>query len=126
VFELGDKVRVFGYAMDEHGLTLLQARDGDGTLGSAGALGRHQPNFYNFIWSGDIEKARACGRYDRMLLDQLFTPSLTGKYGSGPAIMKAALNAQGVPGGHVRPPLLDLKPQDAQRVAETLRSIGLI
>jgi 4-hydroxy-tetrahydrodipicolinate synthase len=126
VFELGDRVRVFGYAMDEHGLTLLQARGGDGTMGSAGVLGHFQPDFYNHIWAGRIDQARECGRRDRTILTEWCTPELTGKYGSGPAIMKAALKARGVDCGPVRPPLLDLSPDNAERVAATLRSLGAL
>ena len=36
-FALREKVRIFGHAMDEHGLALLEARGGDGTMG-AGAV----------------------------------------------------------------------------------------
>ncbi|WP_184019683.1 dihydrodipicolinate synthase family protein [Sphingobium boeckii] len=125
-FALNDKVRVFGHSMDEHGLALLQARGGDGTMGAGGVLGRIQPDFYNNLWAGDIEAARACGLKDRVILDQWYTPDLRGMFGSGPAILKSALNAQGLPGGYVRPPLRDVSSIDADKIRETLVALGRI
>lgn len=123
-FALNDIVRVFGFSMDEHGLALLQARGGDGTMGAGGVLGRDHADFYNHLWAGNIEAARACGQRDRVILDQWYTPELTGRFGSGPAILKAALNVQGLPGGFVRPPLLDVSPADVESIADTLRGLG--
>ncbi|ARS27302.1 dihydrodipicolinate synthase family protein [Sphingomonas sp. KC8] len=125
-FALNDTVRVFGHSMDEHGLALLQARGGDGTMGAGAVLGRVHPDFYNHLWAGEIEAARACGAKDRVILDAWYTQDLVGRFGSGPAIMKAALNAQGLPGGHVRAPLLDVSPEDAARIRETLVTLGRI
>lgn len=125
-FALNDKVRVFGHSMDEHGLALLEARGGDGTMGAGAVLGRTHPDFYNRLWTGDIDGARECGRLDRIILDEWYTQDLVGKFGSGPAILKAALNAQGLPGGHVRPPLRDVSADDAARIKETLAALGRI
>ena len=125
-FALNDQIRIFGHAMDEHGLALLQARGGDGTMGAGGVLGRIQPDFYNNLWAGDIEAARACGRKDRVILDAWYTPDLRGMFGSGPAILKSALNAQGLPGGYVRRPLLDVSADDAAKIRETLVTLGRI
>lgn len=125
-FALNDKVRVFGHSMDEHGLALLQARGGDGTMGAGAVLGRVHADFYNNLWAGDIEAARQCGRKDRVILDEWYTQDLVGRFGSGPAILKAALNAQGLPGGHVRPPLRDVSAEDAVRIRETLVTLGRI
>ena len=125
-FALKDKIRIFGHSMDEHGLALLQARGGDGTMGAGAVLGRIHPDFYNKLWAGDIEGARECGRMDRVILDEWYTPELVGRFGSGPAILKAGLNAQGLPGGHVRPPLRDVSAEDAERIRETLVTLGRI
>lgn len=122
-FALNEQVRVFGHSMDEHGIALLQARGGDGTMGAGAVLGRTHPDFYNYLWAGDIEAARKCGRKDRVILDEWYTSDLVGRFGSGPAILKAALNAQGLPGGHVRPPLRDVSLEDAARIQETLVSL---
>jgi dihydrodipicolinate synthase/N-acetylneuraminate lyase len=123
-FRLNDRVRVFGHAMDEHGLALLEARGGDGTMGAGGVFGRVHPDFYNHLWAGDIDAARACGLKDRLILDQWYTPELTGRFGSGPAVLKAALNLQGLPGGKVRPPLHDVAEADLEKIRETLVAAG--
>lgn len=125
-FALKDQIRIFGHSMDEHGLALLEARGGDGTMGAGAVLGRTHPDFYNKLWAGDIAGARECGRMDRVILDEWYTPELVGRFGSGPAILKAGLNAQGLPGGYVRPPLRDVSAEDAERIRETLVALGRI
>ncbi len=126
VFALSEQVRVFGYSMDEHGLMMLQARDGDGTMGAGGVLGRDHPDFYNRLWAGDIEGARACGARDRVLMREWYTTDLVGRFGSGPAILKAAFAARGVPAGRVRPPLRDVDAAGRASIADTLRTLGKI
>jgi len=125
-FRLGDQVRVFGHSMDEHGLALLQARGGDGTMGAGGALGRIHSDFYNHLWAGRIEEARECGRKDRVILDEWYTRELVGQFGSGPAILKAALNLRGIPAGHVRRPLKDVSTADATKIRDTLIRLGCL
>lgn len=125
-FRLGDRVRVFGHSMDEHGLALLQARGGDGTMGAGGALGRIHADFYNHLWAGDIEAARDCGRKDRIALDAWYTRDLVGRFGAGPAILKAAFNLRGLPGGHVREPLHDVSRDDRAKIENTLVRIGCL
>ena len=83
--------------MDEHGLSLLQSVDGDGTIGAGGVLGRYQPDFYNHIWRGDIDAARACGQKDIQILQRWYTPELIGRYGSSPSVLKVAFKMRGVP-----------------------------
>lgn len=123
-FALKDKVRVFGHSMDEHGLALLEARGGDGTMGAGGVLGRVHPDFYNNLWAGKIDEARACGLKDRLILDDWYTPELTGRFGSGPAVLKAALNLQGLPGGRVRAPLRDVADEYLDEIRKTLVAAG--
>ncbi len=123
-FALADKVRVFGFSMDEHGLAMLQARGGDGTMGAGGVLGRDHPDFYNKLWAGDIEGARACGRNDRRILNDWYTPELIGRFGSGPAILKAGFAARGMRLGGVRAPLLDVSAEGRVQIAETLAALG--
>jgi dihydrodipicolinate synthase/N-acetylneuraminate lyase len=122
-FALGSHVRVFGHSMDEHGLALLEARGGDGTMGAGAVLGSVHADFYNHLWRGEIALARLCGRKDRLILDEWYTPDLVGRFGSGPGILKAAFNVQGVPAGRVRPPLLDVSAQDVDRIRDTLRRV---
>ncbi|WP_129791776.1 dihydrodipicolinate synthase family protein [Sphingosinicella sp. CPCC 101087] len=125
-FALSDRVRIFGHSMDDHGLAVLRSCGGDGTMGAGAVLGRVQPDFYNHLWAGDFEAARACGKKDRVLMDEWYTEDLVGRFGSGPAIMKAALNVRGLPGGRVRRPLRDVSPQHVERIEETLRSLGCL
>jgi 4-hydroxy-tetrahydrodipicolinate synthase len=125
-FALGDQVRIFGHSMDEHGLTLLNAAGGDGTMGAGAVLGRVHADFYNHLWNGELELARRCGAMDRVLMAEWYTDELVGKFGSGPAILKAGLNARGLPGGYVRPPLLDLTEEGQAEVKATLDRLGLL
>lgn len=125
-FGLHEQVRVFGHSMDDCGLALLKGAGGDGTMGAGGVLGSAQPDFYNHVWAGDFESARACGRQDRVIMDEWYTKDLVGRFGSGPAILKAALNVQNLPGGHVRRPLMDVSPEDVDRIRATLASLGRV
>jgi len=125
-FALNDRVRVFGFPMNEIGLTMLRVHGGDGTMGAGGVLGRAQSGFYDKLWAGDIDGARACGLKDRVLMNEWYTPELVGRFGSGPAILKAALDAQGLPGGPVRAPLLGVSDADRETIAETLRKLHII
>ena len=126
VFELNDVVRVFGYTMDELGMTLIQARGGYGTIGAGGVLGRIQPDFYNKLWAGDLAGARACGAKDCKVLEDWYTPELIGRHGSAPAVMKTGLMLRGVPIlNHVRPPLMDVRPEDIPAIRRTLEDVGV-
>lgn len=125
-FALKDRLRVFGFAMDELGATLIRHHGGDGTMGAGAVLGRDHPNFYNHLWGGDVESAMRCGARDRAIMREWFTERLTGRFGSAQAILKEALNAQGLPGGYPRPPILELNSEAAARVRDTLRRLGRI
>jgi dihydrodipicolinate synthase/N-acetylneuraminate lyase len=125
-FALKDKVRVFGFPMNEIGLTMLRVHGGDGTMGAGGVLGRVQPGFYDALWAGDLDRARECGAKDRVLMREWYTPELVGRFGSGPAILKAALDAQGLPGGPVRPPLLPVSAAAREEIAQTLRKLHIL
>jgi len=125
-FGLSEQVRVFGHSMDDAGLALLKGAGGDGTMGAGGVLGSAQPGFYNHVWAGDFESARACGRQDRVIMDAWYTKDLVGRFGSGPAILKAALNVQNLPGGHVRRPLMDVSAQDLESIRATMASLARV
>lgn len=125
-FALNDQVRVFGHTMDEKGLTLLREHGGDGTMGAGAVLGRIHADFYNHLWAGDIDAARLCGQKDRVIMQEWYTPELVGKFGSGPAILKAGLKARGIPAGHVRAPLRDVSAADARQIHHTLDQLGCI
>ncbi len=121
---LKDQVRIFGFGLDELCITLMQAHGGEGTMGAGAVLGRTQPDFYNHLWQGDLDAARRCGKLDQRLMQDWFTPSLTGKFGSAQATLKTALNLQGLPGGYPRPPLLPLTALQQEQVRATLVAVG--
>jgi len=125
-FALKDRLRVFGFPMDELGATLLRTHGGDGTMGAGAVLGRDHPDFYNHLWRGDVAAALRCGARDRVLMKEWFTEKLVGRFASAQAILKEALNAQGLPGGYPRPPILELTDEARERVRDTLRRLGRI
>jgi 4-hydroxy-tetrahydrodipicolinate synthase len=125
-FALREQVMVFGHAMDEHGLQLLHAAGGDGTMGAGAVLGRVHADFYNHLWAGNLDAARACGAKDRVIMEQWYTTDLVGRFGSGPAILKAGLTARGIPAGFVRPPLRDVAAEDRIKIRATLLELGAI
>lgn len=59
-----------------------------------------------------------------MILDQWYTPDLVGKFGSGPAVLKAAFDVLGMPLGGVRAPLIDVDAHGRAQVEATLRQAG--
>ena len=61
-----------------------------------------------------------------MILDHWYTQELVGIFGSGPAVLKAALNVQKLPGGYVRRPLHDVAEKDFDKIRETLVAAGRI
>lgn len=125
-FALKDRLRVFGFSMDELGATLLRTHGGDGTMGAGAVLGRDHPDFYNHLWRGDVAAALRCGARDRVLMKEWFTEKLVGRFASAQAILKEALNAQGLPGGYPRPPILELTEAAREQVRDTLRRLGRI
>lgn len=123
-FALKERVRIFGFGMDELGASLVKVYGGDGTMGAGAVLGREHPDFYNHLWRGDLAEALRCGARDRQIMSDWFTEDLTGRFGSAPAILKEALNMQGLPGGFPRPPILEISEEGRARVADTLRRLG--
>jgi len=127
LFELNDVVRVFGFSMDEVGITLFQARGGYGTIGAGGVLGRFQPDFFNKLWAGDVAGARECGAKDCKVLEDWYTPELIGRHGAAPAVMKTGLVLRGVPMlRHVRAPLMDVSPAGIPAIRRTLEDVGVL
>jgi dihydrodipicolinate synthase/N-acetylneuraminate lyase len=125
-FALKDRVRTFGFASNELGLSLLLHEGLEGTMGAAAALGRDQPMFYESVWAADITAARRFMERDCYFMQQLFNPDLTARYGSAQAVFKEALNLQGVPAGFVRPPILPLNAAGRDAVRFTMTELGKI
>jgi len=122
---LHDEVRIFGVPMNQRGMDLVLEHDADGMMGAGAVLGRLQPEFFNALWRNDTSTAKRMARLDRALMKEWFTPELTGRFGSAQAILKAALNVQGLPGGYPRAPILPLTENDTERVRETLGRLGV-
>lgn len=126
VFEaLHEEVRIFGVPMNEEGMDLVLHRGADGMMGAGAVLGRRQPEFFNALWRNDRETAAAMARLDRVLMEAWFTPELTGRFGSAQAILKSALNVQGLPGGYPRAPILPLDARGEAQVCDTLAELGV-
>ncbi len=125
-FAVRDRVRVFGFNMDELGLTLIHQQGGDGTMGAGAVLGRDHPEFYNAIWRGDLDAARVHGARDRVILTEWYTERLTARFGSPQAILKEALNLMGLPGGSPRAPILPLNQDGKNIIKQTLIKLGKI
>lgn len=122
-FAVKDKLRYFGFPMNELGLSLMRDYGGEGLMGAGAVLGRVHPNFFNYLWAGEEEKALSCGRKDQFLFQNWFNSDFSAKYGSPQAIVKAALNLQGLPGGYPRLPILPLTRKQEDKVKETLAQV---
>jgi 4-hydroxy-tetrahydrodipicolinate synthase len=123
-FALKDQVRVFGVPMNEVGIMLVHQHGADGTMGAGAVLGRELPDYFNAIWANDLPRARQLGERNETLMRDWFNADYTGRFGSGQAIFKAALNELGLPGGYPRRPLLPLEEHGLSIVRQTLISLG--
>ena len=124
-FAVKDRLRYFGVPVNELGITLIQHHGADGSIGSGAVLGAEHPRFFECVWKGDLDGARESAARNRFLFEQWTNPDFSSKIGSPQAVMKAALNLRGLPGGHPRPPILPLLPEEVDRVRETLHALGI-
>jgi dihydrodipicolinate synthase/N-acetylneuraminate lyase len=124
-FSLHERVRIFGVPANELGVMLVEHAVCDGTIGAGAVLGSDHPAFFEHVWAGEHEAALECGKRDRALFEAFWEPDFTPRFGSQFAILKAALNLRGVPGGHVRPPLLPLTADEVGRVRAVLVELGI-
>ena len=123
-FSLKDKVRIFGAPMNNIGASLVLHHGADGLMGAGGVLGKDQPDFFNLLWSGELEEALRMGAKDRRIMTDWFNPDYTAKFGSAPAIFKEALNVQGLPGGYPRKPVLPLEAEHCEIIRQSLTDLG--
>ena len=77
--------------------------------------------FFDKLDSGDLQGA--LGIVNQYELDYLCTTKATGKYWSA---VKFLLNEEGLPGGYMRPPLLDVNKEDAKNLRSMAKRTGLI
>lgn len=123
---LNGLVRIFGIPMSRAGAELVLNDEADGTMGAGAVLGQTQPDFYNALWAGDLERGLAAASMDERIMRDWFNTDYTARFGSSQAIFKTALNLQGLPGGLSRRPILPLSDADTAVVRNTLEELGRI
>ncbi|MFC7051042.1 dihydrodipicolinate synthase family protein [Emcibacter nanhaiensis] len=123
---LKDKVRIYGAPMNEQGIKLIEDGLSQGLMGSGAVLGRNQPAFFDELWAGNHEKALDYGAMDRRVMLDWFDIHYMAKFGSAQAIMKTALNLQGLPGGLPRRPVLPLEDKEVAVIRKTLTDLGIL
>jgi 4-hydroxy-tetrahydrodipicolinate synthase len=124
-FALKEQIRIFGFGGDDLSITLITGHGGDGTIGAGAVLGREHPAFWEALWRGELEEARHWGARDKAFFDFSMNPDFSPAFASVPAILKAALNLRGLPGGYPRPPYLPLTAEQVERVHGFLQTLGL-
>jgi dihydrodipicolinate synthase/N-acetylneuraminate lyase len=125
-FAVKDRIRYFGFGADELSISLIGHHGGDGTIGGGAALGSTHPGFFEAVWAGDLPRARELGARDKAFFDFSMGPDFAPRFASAQAIMKTALNLQGLPGGYPRPPFLPLTDAETARVRAHLEEQGLL
>ncbi|MCB2114493.1 MAG: dihydrodipicolinate synthase family protein [Parvularculaceae bacterium] len=123
---LHDRVRIFGLPMNEQGVRLLDDGVADGLMGSGAVLGRNQPMFFEEYWRGEVKSALRYGAMDRVIMNEWFDDNFIARFGSAQAIMKTALNLQGLPGGMPRRPILPLSDEETDLVRRSLESLKIL
>jgi len=101
---LSADVRVFVHLMSASGVDVLTQIGGDGYIGGGALLGRALPRFYEAVWSGDLEAARALGETVSTFHAALTNEDWSGVFGPAQSQLKAAMNMLGQPGGFPRFP----------------------
>jgi len=119
VARVGDRIRVFsGFAAVRAVAAVAMGCVGLVSSMDAHLMGRDAISLYALTKAGDIEKARLIQRRALSLVEGLH------RLGSEASVLKAAMNLIGRPGGHVRPPLMDLVGEDLEKVRAVLRAHG--
>jgi 1-pyrroline-4-hydroxy-2-carboxylate deaminase len=128
VRRLVGEVRIFGPFMSEPGLELLLDAGGDGFIGGGSLWGRPDADYWEAVWRGDLDGARAHARRTDALFPKLWVPGgWAGVYGAYQSQLKALMRMLGQPGGEVRPPRLPVTDEDSlQRLRTALVEAGLL
>jgi dihydrodipicolinate synthase/N-acetylneuraminate lyase len=123
-----DRVRVIGPFMSEAGLDLLLEVGGDGFIGGGSLFGAADAEYWEAVWRGDLESARAHARRTDELFPKLWLPGgWGGHYGAYQSQLKALMAILGQPGGTVRPPRLPVTDEASlARLREVLAETGLL
>lgn len=119
VARVGERILVFsGFAAVRALPAIVMGCVGLISSMDAHLMGRDAISLYALAKAGDIEKARPLQQRALSLVEELH------HLGSEASVLKAAMNLIGRPGGHVRPPLLDLEGEALDRVAAVLKNHG--
>jgi 4-hydroxy-tetrahydrodipicolinate synthase len=122
-----DAVRVFGTFISRRGLAVLRELGGDGNIDGGGLGAAAGAGFYEAVWADDLAAARRCADRYQALQTALVRPDFSGRFGTPPAQLKAAMRLLGQPGGYVRPPLLEVAGEAELRgIREALVRGGLV
>lgn len=122
------RVRIFGNFMNNSGMDFLLEHGGDGMIGGGSLFGRPDAEFWDNIWAGNLDAARAHADVSERFFDALWAPGgWRGHFGAYQSQLKAAMDIRGIPGGGaVRPPRLPVTdPASLKTIREVLVSFGL-
>jgi len=116
----GDTIRVFTGHSAKRGMAAVLA----GAVGFVSSLdphvlGREGISLFELTASGDYERAR------KVQMRTLALDRGLGGITSGPAVMKAAMNLLGRPGGYPRRPLLEASDSEKDAIRVVLDRLGL-
>lgn len=98
----------FARFISRRGLAVLRELGGAGNIDGGGIGALLGSAFYESVWRGDLEAARDYAARYQMIATGLTRADYSGRFGSPVAQVKAAMRILGQPGGHVRPPLMDV------------------
>jgi 1-pyrroline-4-hydroxy-2-carboxylate deaminase len=122
-----DAVRVFGTFISRRGLAVLRELGGDGNIDGGGLGAAAGVGFYEAFWRGDLDAARDFADRYQALQTAIVRPDFSGRFGTPPAQLKAAMRLLGQPGGYVRPPLLEVDgPEEVAGLRRVLARNGLM
>jgi 4-hydroxy-tetrahydrodipicolinate synthase len=121
VAAVGDRIQVFTGNSANRGLAAVM-------MGAVGFVGAFEPqvmgaegiSLFELSVNGRLDEAR------RVQNRTLAMNSAVRAIGTAPANLKAALNLIGRPGGHVRPPLLDLDEAQTNQMRRVVEDLGLL
>ncbi len=122
------RVRVFGPFMSSAGLDVLLEHGGDGFIGGGSLFGASDAAYWEAVWRGDVEGARAHAHRTDELFPKLWLPGgWGGHFGAYQSQLKALMKLLGQPGGTVRPPRLPVTDEASLvRLREVLVETGLL
>jgi 4-hydroxy-tetrahydrodipicolinate synthase len=119
---VGDKIAVLAGHSAERGVpAILMGCKGWVSSMESQVMGREAIAMYELTKAGKLDEARRV-QMRALKLDTALRHGI----GTFPANTKAAMNLRGRPGGHVRQPLLDLLPQEVEKVAGILAGLDLM